>query len=58
MTDNKHWRIGLMTDLLTGHVRVPEHFGVRRHDAALGSYEHLRHLCAKVCAMFAPQLAT
>lgn len=30
---------GLMTDLLTGRVRVPEHFGVRRHDAALSSHE-------------------
>jgi type I restriction enzyme S subunit len=30
---------GLITDLLTGHVRVPEHFGVRRHDAALSSHE-------------------
>jgi hypothetical protein len=26
-----------MTDLLTGRVRVPEHFGVRRHAAALSS---------------------
>jgi hypothetical protein len=24
MTDNKHWRAGVMTDLLTGCVRVPE----------------------------------
>jgi len=31
---------GLMTDLLTGCVRVPEHFGVRRHDAALSSPAH------------------
>jgi len=31
---------GLMTDLLTGRVRVPEHFGVRRHDAALSSRAH------------------
>ena len=30
---------GLMTDLLTGRVRVPEHFGMRRHDAALSSYD-------------------
>lgn len=30
---------GLMTDLLTGRVRVPEHFGMRRHDAALSSDE-------------------
>jgi hypothetical protein len=30
---------GLMTDLLTGRVRVPEHFGVRRHDATLPSPE-------------------
>jgi type I restriction enzyme S subunit len=31
---------GLMADLLTGRVRVPEHFGVRRHDAALSSRAH------------------
>jgi type I restriction enzyme S subunit len=31
---------GLMTDLLTGRVRVPEHFGMRRHDAALSSQAH------------------
>ena len=24
MTDNKHWGVGLMTDLLTGRIRVPE----------------------------------
>jgi hypothetical protein len=30
----------LMTDLLTGRVRVPEHFGMRRHDAALSSRVH------------------
>jgi hypothetical protein len=26
-----------MTDLFTACIRVPEHFGVRRHDAALSS---------------------
>jgi type I restriction enzyme S subunit len=30
---------GLMTDLLIGRVRVPEHLGVRRHDAASSSHE-------------------
>ncbi|MBI3245319.1 MAG: restriction endonuclease subunit S [Deltaproteobacteria bacterium] len=30
---------GLMTDLLTGRVRVPEDFGMRRHDAALSAPE-------------------
>jgi hypothetical protein len=29
-----------LTDLLTGRVRVSEHFGVRRHDAALSSRAH------------------
>ena len=28
MTDNKDWRAGLMTDLLTGRVRVPEEIAV------------------------------
>jgi hypothetical protein len=28
MTDNKHWCVGLMTDLLTGRVRVPEEIAV------------------------------
>lgn len=28
-----------LTDLLTGRVRVLEHFGMRRHDAALSSYD-------------------
>jgi hypothetical protein len=30
---------GLMIDLLTGRIRVPEHFGMRRQDAALSSDE-------------------
>jgi hypothetical protein len=31
---------GFTSDLLTGRVRVPEHFGMRRHDAALSSQAH------------------
>lgn len=34
---------GLMTDLLTGRVRVPEHYGVRRLDAAFKSGDPSPH---------------